>query len=180
MIDAHGLSPTLPKIIIDDGLLLRRITPDDAEDMFKIIQADSGIGRNVTWAGLVHSLDDAHKGIEQLLKEFKSPYVLQENGVTIGFAGTWGYPGKDHEVGFSYFLAKEKRGHGYVTRTVRKLMEAVRNDNPSVDTFIVNITDSNKASQAVAEKLGFKATDKLMKDRVLTEPTRRYERPAHE
>jgi RimJ/RimL family protein N-acetyltransferase len=59
-------------------------------------------------------------------------------------------------------------------------MQVVKDDDPSIDTFLVNITDSNKPSQAVAAKLGFKPTDKLMKDRVLTEPTRRYERPAHD
>jgi RimJ/RimL family protein N-acetyltransferase len=174
------ISPASSSISIDGVLMLRRITTDDAEDLFKIIQEDPGIGQNVTWAGLVHGLADAQRGIEQLLKERKSPYVLQEDGVTIGFAGTWKYENKDDEIGFSYFLDKNRRGHGYITRTVQKLMEVIKDEDPSIGTFTVNITDSNKPSQAIAAKLGFKPTDKLMKDRVLVEPTRRYVRPAHD
>ncbi|MHB1060146.1 MAG: hypothetical protein ACYC0F_19980, partial [Rhodanobacter sp.] len=60
---------------------------------------------------------------------------------------------------------------------VQKLMETVQQNLPVVDTFVVYITEANVSSQAIAAKLGFEATDKIVRDK-LPEPTRRYERPA--
>lgn len=169
-----------PEIVVNDDLALGWLIPDDAETLFPIILNDPEIKRNVTWPANVHSLDGTRRRIERLTQEEdKSPYVLQKNGVTIGFVGAWGVKDNEHEIGFSYFLAKNRRGHGYITFAVRKMME-VAMENLPIETFAVNITDTNKSSQAIAAKLGFKATDILTKDKVLPELIRRYERPAYE
>lgn len=166
-----------PEISVENGLFLRYLTPDDAESLLPIIQEDPEIKRNVTWPAGVDDIDDARQSINQLLEGNKSPYVLQKNGETIGFVGLWGAEGNNHEVGFSYFLAKNCRGHGYVTNAVQKLMHVAKQKLP-IDTFVVNITDSNISSQSLAKKLGFEATDILTKDEALPELIRRYERPA--
>jgi RimJ/RimL family protein N-acetyltransferase len=177
MSKTHEISQMPAEIVIDNDLSLRQLVPDDAEAMFQIIQDAPEIKQNVTWSASVHSLDDARRGIEQLLRENKSPYVLQEGEETIGFAGIWYSKDNEHELGFSYFLAKDKRGHGYITRAIKALMQATK-ENLSINTFAVNIIDANEPSKAIAAKLGFKATDILLEDKALPALIRRYERPA--
>lgn len=173
------MRPMPAEVSIDDHLSLRQLTSDNAEDLFQIIKDDPEIGQNVTWPAGIHSLEDTRRAIEQLLSEDKTPYVLQENGETIGFAGAWYPEDRQHEVGLSYFLAKDKRGHGFVTRTVQGLMQAATDSMP-VDTFVANIIDGNGPSIAIIEKLGFKRTDELKYDEALQAQIRRYERPAHD
>lgn len=169
-------NPLPGEITIDDNLSLRRLVEDDAESLFRIIQDDLGIKQSVSLAVEAHSLEDVRRAIRRLLQENKAPYVLQEKGVTVGFVSAWGVRDNEHEIGLSYFLAKDKRGHGYITRAVQKLMEVTKQILP-INTFIVNITEANTPSQAVAARLGFKPTDALRKGD-LPAPTRRYERSA--
>lgn len=167
------------EIAIDDGLSLRHITPEDAEELFPIIQDDPEISRNVTWPARSYDLDSTRQNIEQLLQGPKDPYVLQRDGQTIGFAGTWDSEDIDNAIGFSYFLAKDERGNGYMNRAVNGLMRVVRQKR-EVDTFLANIEDSNDTSKAVALGLGFEATDVLIWENILKVYIRRWEKPAHE
>lgn len=167
-------NPLPDEITIDDNLSLRRFVEDDAESLFRIIQDDPDIKQSVSWPTQAHSPEDVRRIIKRLLQEDRAPYVLREKGVTVGFVGAWGVKDNENEIGFSYFLAKDKRGHGYITRAVQKLMEVTKQTLP-INTFVVNITEANTPSQAVAAKLGFKPTDVLQKGD-LPAPTRRYER----
>ena len=166
------------RIMIDEGLALQRVESDDAEDLFQIIQSAPEIKLNVTWPASVNSVEDTSESIKYLLKEDKfQPYALKENNSTIGYIGTWKPDNKQHEIGFSYFLDKNKRGRGYVTRALQRLMQVAK-EKLQARMFVVNIIDTNEASKAIAAKLGFEATDKLLKDEVLKAMLRRYERPA--
>jgi len=167
------------EIVVDENLVLRYIRPDDARELFKIIEEDPEIKHNVSWPARTHTLADARRNIEQLLRDPRAPYVLQEKGVIIGFVGTWDSERSQKEVGFSYFLAKSSRGHGYSIKAVQSLMQATQASRP-VDTFLVNIADTNEASKAVAKHLGFKPTGVLITDGDLQVPTRRYERHIHD
>lgn len=165
------------EIMIDKNMKLRRITVDDAEALFHIIREDPGIGKSVTWPASVQNLEDTRQGIRQLSnRENLYPYVLQEKGTTIGYAGAWDSQYGKNEIGFSYFLAKSKRGRGFVNLAVKNLMSVVKQVFP-VDMFVVYITEGNEPSKAVAMKLGFKSTDKLRYDKALKKIIRRYERP---
>jgi RimJ/RimL family protein N-acetyltransferase len=168
-----------PEIVIGQNLSLRQLVPGDAEALFAIIQSSPDIKSSVTWPASVDSIEDARAGIEQLLEENPYRYTLQEDSATIGYVGMYDSDVSDNAFGLGYFLAVEKRGRGITTTVLDQLMRSVKNNVP-VDMFVAYIIDSNKPSQAVVSKLGFAATDILLKDKALQAMIRRWERPVHE
>lgn len=166
------------EIAVNDSLLLRRLTAEDAEELFRIIQDNPDIKKSVTWPASVNSLEGTQAGIDRILEECEFRYVLQEDTQTIGYVGLYESDASDNAFGLGYFLASEKRGGGRMAETLSRLMQTV-GENLTVDMFVAYIIDSNKPSQAVVSRLGFTVTDVLLEDTALKAMIRRWEKPIH-
>jgi ribosomal-protein-serine acetyltransferase len=167
------------EIAVDDSLTLRRLTQDDANDLFQIIQANPDIKKSVTWPAKVSAIEDVHSGIEEILEECEHRYVLQQDNSTIGYVGMYRSDASESAYGLGYFLDSSARGNGKMSSTLDCLMQTVKESVP-VDMFVAYIIDSNKPSQSVVSRLGFTVTDVLLEDKALQAMIRRWERPLDE
>ncbi len=170
-----------PEIIVEKGLKLRLLMPDDAEAMLIIFRKDPNIPKTVTWpAGLADEQAVRQKIIQMRVGSTRYAIVGRNDNI-IGYIGVWedgGYFGNEPrkgEFGFGYFLDPDSRGKGIIARSlVGMLDEALR--VYSVKTFAAYIADDNLASQSVVKSLGFIRTDEVYEEPVLHCLERKYEK----
>lgn len=176
----EALSPRLlePEIQVNTDLTLQFMRREHIDDLWGILRAAPEIHSYITWTAGVKTPDDIGRAIdERFPQKEEAPYVLKDSRAAIGYVGMRSSPSIEHEYEFGYFLAPHVRGRGYVPAATSSLMAAAR-DTLGAGSFALYIEDANTASQSVAAKLGFTATDELREDLALGCFERRYERVA--
>lgn len=163
---------------IDGVLSWRLFVPEDAEEVFQILQADPEIATRITWTAGLRSVEGIRQRIEGFPARGDYRGALLESGEVIGYGALYESKTRreEHEIG--YFCAPDRRGRGYTKKMVEHLMKtskAVR----GTKSFSLYIADSNLASQAVAASLGFTPTGELRRDNDLDCWERRHERAAN-
>ncbi|WP_261134385.1 GNAT family N-acetyltransferase [Bacillus sp. Marseille-Q3570] len=142
----------VPKIETE-RLILRKITLDDAEDMYSYA-SDEEVTRFVTW-NTHSSSSDTIEFINSFLPQYDAPWgiELKENGKCIGTVHfVWWQPEhKAAEIG--YVLSKEYWGRGLITEAARAVItfgfESMDLVRIQARCFL-----ENKGSERVMEKLG--------------------------
>jgi RimJ/RimL family protein N-acetyltransferase len=166
------------KINVADDLGLRLLVPDDAMRIFAIFQADPSIQKTMTWPFRLKTVEDTKERIQKFNDSEELRYAIIYDGELIGYIGIWKDKGwfgtiQPDDYSYGYFCDPTKRGKGIITDTAKVLMAQVESV-VRVKTFSLYIEDSNPASQAVAKKLGFRATDEVYTEPVLGSTERRY------
>ncbi|MBM7586472.1 ribosomal-protein-alanine N-acetyltransferase [Bacillus pakistanensis] len=142
----------VPKIETE-RLILRKITLDDAEDMF-IYASNEEVTRYVTW--ITHSsLSDTIKFINAFLPQYDAPWGIEfkENGRFIGTVHfVWWQP-EHNSAEIGYVLSKEYWGKGLITEAARAIITF---GFESMDLIRIQARCflENKGSERVMEKLG--------------------------
>lgn len=163
-------SPVFEKITVRDGVLLRPLASEDADDLLAILDADPAIRERVGVASRLYSAED----VNTLVKEEQGDaelirYVISENNMVVGLLNFWrageyfGDKADPDDYGFGYFLAPSARGRGLVTDSLRALMEIAAANLP-VQRFIAFCEADNTASGALLQKAGFEKTDTAWDD----------------
>ena len=141
---------------IDDEAVVRTFTPDDAEELFALVEANrSRLEAWMPWADSTRSPDDTRDFIERGLA---SEHDLEANGIWVDdrVAGAVGLSvdtlRNAGELG--YWFGEEFEGRGLVTRACRLFIDhgfrALGLRRISLHAGV-----ENRRSRAVAERLGF-------------------------
>lgn len=170
---------TIPKVIAGAyGVVLRRLQVEDSERIFEILQSDPEISKYyITWTVGVTSNQDVEDRISDFVISHSARYGIFLDGILVGYIGLVQYEGRknEDEYDIGYFCDPSCRGKGIVTSAASALIAAAT-QHIKVSSFALYIADRNKASQAVANNLGFSRTDETHFDEILNIEERRYER----
>lgn len=140
-------------------LLLRKLRPGDAEDMFEYA-SDPEVARDVTWEAHA-SVESSRAFIDFVVRKYAEKkvsewgVVLREGGKLIGTCG-FVYWRPDHgraEIG--YALSRKYWGRGLMTEAVAAVM-AFAFDKMKVHRLEARCIDSNAGSEKVMIKSGMK------------------------
>lgn len=147
-------------ILIDDGLVLRTLQPEDAEELFKTVDASREHLRG--WLPWVDSTQKPEHSLQFIQHSRAS--VQNQQGIALGIiyegkiAGSMGMHSWDHHLKkaqLGYWVAKEHEGKGIVRRCMEGFISFLF-DKVGLNKVEVQFMVSNKRSAAVAERVGFK------------------------
>lgn len=147
-------------ILIDDNLLLRTLQPDDAEELFKAVDASREHLR--PWLPWV----DMTRKPEHSLQFIQQSRTRQQNqeGITLGIIynqkiiGSVGMHDWDHNLKkaqLGYWIAKDYEGKGIVNAGLKSFIDFLFN-KAGLNKVEIQFIVANKKSAAVAERIGFK------------------------
>ncbi|GAA4466827.1 GNAT family protein [Nemorincola caseinilytica] len=150
----------MTSITVDDNLLLRSYTPDDAGALFAAI--DSQRQHLSPWLGWVaattkpeHSTEFIQRSQMQMRDQEALPLGIFYNGAIIGGTGmyNWQHDIKRAQVG--YWIGREHEGRGIVTRSLAALLDHLFT-RAGLNKVEIHYIPTNKRSGRVAERLGFR------------------------
>ena len=142
-----------------ERLILRKVNPDDAEDVFDYA-SEPDVARFVPWE--VHrSLEDSREFINCVLKQYEAgkpaPWAIvwKENGKMIGTIDyvAW-YPGH-FRAEFGFILSKAYWGKGIAPEAARKVMD-FGFERMGLNRIEAECMAENIRSQRVLQKLGMR------------------------
>lgn len=152
-------------IKIDDELNLRFLKPEDAKIIFEILEEDPYIWHYVGLFSECSSEELVRAKIQDQMEHGALRYGIEKDGDLIGYIGIWQDPDVTELVQYniSYFLSRDHRGDGIVTRAVQKLL-VESEEHLKVDRFSALIEEGNEASAAILANLGFVSKDEPQKN----------------
>lgn len=142
----------VPKIETE-RLILRKITLDDAEEMYSYASNEE-VTKSVTW-DTHSSLSDTIEFINSFLPQYDAPWgiELKENGKFIGTVHFVWWQQQHHSAEIGYVLSKEYWGKGLITEAARAIISF---GFESMDLVRIQARCflENKGSERVMKKLG--------------------------
>ena len=137
-----------------ERLILRNLTPDDAQDAF-LWCGDPDVARYMLYPVYTRATD-VRKWLETLdpddPDEYEAGIVLKTTGELIGSGGIYYKPELDlWNIGYN--LRKDQWGHGYAVEMIRGLLDLARSQR-NVRGITGSFANENARSQRVMEKLG--------------------------
>lgn len=144
---------------VNDDIFLRMLSARDAQALFQITdQSRNYLKKWLPWLDDINTTEDS-------LIFIKSTFYSYNNrtGITAGIfyleelAGVIGYNSLDfkNNIGsIGYWLAENKQGKGIMTKAVQALV-SYGFEELKLNRMAIHVAEENKASRAVAERLGF-------------------------
>jgi len=157
-----------PVLMVDESLELRQTMPEEAEEMFAVVDADREYLREwLPWLDNTNSPDDETVFINGLLEEYRKGegvnYAIRLDGRFIGGMSLNWIDRGNRGCGVGYWLSEEHTGQGIATRSCVRLMEHCF-DDLGLHRFVLEAATDNIASRAIAERLGMRL-EGITKDR---------------
>lgn len=137
-----------------EHLILRPLTPDDAEAVFRW-GGDPAVNEYMIYP-LYHRVEDVRTWLESRNPDDPDNYdegiVLKATGELIGSGGLVCHPERNAwEIGYN--LRADQWGHGYTVEMLTALMDHIRQTRP-IEAIDGVFAAENRKSQRVMEKLG--------------------------
>lgn len=155
MLEGHGERPgrsVRGMEMHDDRIVLRPWREDDAPRVYAACQ-DPEIQRWLPGLPRPYTHEDARAFVTGTLGLGAHQFAITEDGNVVGSIGL--RLGK-HETGqVGYWCAREARGRGITTRAMRRLCRYAL-DELRLERLELTTDVENRASQRVAEKVGFR------------------------
>lgn len=147
-------------ILIDDDLILRSFTPEDAPSLFRAVdESRTHLRPWLRWVDATTKQEHIQQFIQRTQQQLQDQRALELgivlNREIIGGIGMheWDHMLKKAQVG--YWIRKEHEGKGIVTRCLERLIDFLF-EKPGLNKIEIHFMPSNKRSAALAQKLGLK------------------------
>jgi len=140
-----------------ERLVLRKITPDDADDIFEYA-SDDEVAKYVTW-DTHKSVDDTRNFINFILGRYERDeagewgIALKENGKLIGTIGFTAYSVKSRRAEIGYVLSRKYWGQGIMTEAVNLVLKFAFEDMGLNRIESLHVLDNEKSGK-VMQKAG--------------------------
>jgi ribosomal-protein-serine acetyltransferase len=146
-----------PELEVDEQIKLKILQPEHAERVYELVDKNRDyLGRWFIWVDKTKSAEVSQQFIEeQLEKRLRGreyTYGVVYEGLVVGVADLRIKGDKAPEIG--YWIDEDYSGRGITTKVANGLIEFAKSEL-GVERFALRIDPRNKASQRVAEKLGF-------------------------
>ena len=157
-----------PELLVEQGLELRQIRLDDAEDLFAAVDDNREYLREwLPWLDGTNNVDDEASFIASTLEEYgRGDGVLYAIRLEDNLIGTislnwidWANKG----CGIGYWVSNEYSGQGIATRCCIRVMEHCF-DDLGMHRLVLEAATENFPSRAIAERLGMRL-EGITKDR---------------
>jgi ribosomal-protein-serine acetyltransferase len=150
----HGL-----KLAVDDSLVLREISEDDAAELTDLVDRNRGYLRDwLPWLDSSNGIRDTARfigrSIEQAEDENGYTFVIVCKGAVAGVIGQHYLDSLNQRTEIGYWLDASRQGNGIVTRSTARLMD-YSFFNQGCNRVVLHCALGNSKSRAVAERLGF-------------------------
>jgi ribosomal-protein-serine acetyltransferase len=142
---------------IDGDAFIRTYTPDDAEEVYRLVEANRD--RLEAWMPWTESTRSAADTLDFIQRSLASEHDLEANGIWVDgrAAGTIGLRVNllvnGGELG--YWIGAEFEGRGLVTRACRLFIDHAFGEL-GLHRISLHAGVENRRSRAVAERLGFR------------------------
>ncbi len=144
-------------VLETERLILRPITPDDAESVF-VWCSDKRVNKFMPY-NLYKSIDEAFEWITEIIPQDEVDYnwgiVLKENNLLIGSCSIGKNELELDAWGFGYNIRYDYWNKGITTEATMKMIEYAHKVH-GIKTFVSNHAVDNPASGRVMEKCGLK------------------------
>ncbi|MEM6334471.1 MAG: GNAT family N-acetyltransferase [Planctomycetota bacterium] len=162
---------------IGDSVKLRPYTADDAEVLYRALDADrDAIGKFMLWVYDVDSVEKARSTIEAWVKQNEEHRTLalaiEHEGELLGSAFHCNANRLHGHVEIGYWLTTQARGKGIATRAVKTLLDLTFGEL-GFHRALLRIAPDNHASVAIAERLGLECEGRMRDLWKLRDGTRR-------
>ena len=153
--------------MVNPGLELRRLQPQDAAALFAVIDA-SRVSLRVwlPWVDATRKLADTEKYIAETQRELAESRVFTCGIWSFGrLVGVIGHNRIDwaQRIGFpAYWLAPEAEGKGIMTQCCRAVIENAFSEL-QLGRLLIAVANGNVRAQKIPEKLGFAKISTLRK-----------------
>ena len=149
----------MPSFKISDNLLLRTLTPSDAEDLFRSVEDNREYLRQwLPWLDDSLKLEDISKFIETTVEQQNNNLGFQcgmfWNGSFVGMCGYHPIDRSNNSVVIGYWLAEKMMGQGIVTRCVG-FLTSYAFDELDINKVCIPVAEGNVLSRAIPERLNF-------------------------
>jgi ribosomal-protein-serine acetyltransferase len=141
---------------LGDGGLLRRLTLDDLDDIWRLVDAErERLDPWMPWIDLTRTIEQQRRWLEQVVAKEED---LDGLGIVVDgtYAGGAGLRRDDFgivgEIG--YWIGSTHEGRGYVTRAVRALID-IGFRELRLHRIAIQAGVDNARSRAIPERLGF-------------------------
>lgn len=145
-------------VLETDRLILKKISPDNAEDMYTYASLDS-VTRYLLWAPHLN-IEDTRGYIEYINLQYKKGnyadwgITLKDEGAFIGTVGFADFDFENNIGEVGYVLNPSYQGKGYMTEAVNAVL-SVAFVRIGLDKVVLRIMEENRASIRLAKRLGF-------------------------
>lgn len=144
-------------IKINKNLYLRRISHQDAEDIFDLIDNNrEHLGFWLPFVETTHTAENTHAFIDQLQKPCSREMVFSicQEGAITGLIGFKDIDRANRRLEIGYWISKDNEGKGIVTDSCRSLIDkAFRKLN--MNRIQIKCGVGNNRSSNVPKRLGF-------------------------
>ncbi len=154
---------------ISDKYLIRYINKEDVEDLFEMYSNEK-IAKYVVRKTHTSTKDTEEfiEVIDQRIKEGNNLYLGIYESHSEKCVGVIRFLEKEDPstLTIGYALNEEYWGQGLISTSIKKLMELIKLDG-NYTRLRATVKPDNINSQRCVEKLGFKLTEKFMKDEII-------------
>ena len=145
---------------IGDSITLTMVQPEDAEDIFALIDSNRDYLREwFPWVDLTKSIDDTLAFIERGRKQDEDKNGVQccirLEGKIVGVMGFNFVDRDSRKTEIGYWIAPSYQGRGIITKSVRSLTDYAFSEW-KMNRVAIQAGKANTKSRAVAERLDFR------------------------
>ncbi len=149
----------MPKIVVDNEIVLRAPSPVDAPLLFSVVDSNrEHLNEWLSWVDSTLSVEDVSAKLaiwaDQELAESSFHFVIEYKSELVGVVKTARLDEREQLAELGYWLARNKEGLGIMTRSCQALVEWLF-DERGVHRIESSAARPNTKSRAVPERLGF-------------------------
>lgn len=155
-------------IIINEHLTLAQLQPQQAEELFKLVDSNREyLGEFLTWVAHIKSADDTGKHIaetiENRVNQSSFTYGVMYDNKIVGDISLKHLNDATRPPEIGYWISSAYAGKGLTSRCARAITE-LGLDSLDLNKVIIRAEPGNIGSNKVAEKIGYVLADKEMQD----------------